>query len=265
MSSIELADKRQDFEERLIYQLCLKSDTDIKINEIPDLPNFDRLDDDIQLIILSLSGTKTKSPNKKFIKSLLKAFNKFPILPDSRDDISSYVYNLINVKNSYDTNTYPEYSLLSYSDRKELYNIIPDYKIKDTLTQDELQFVQKSLNKKYIKVLGYLNDGTIRRYIKEKISDNTEYTDNMKIINALSKMPELFEFIKQEVLNETITREDWKSFNGVLSNISTENISVVSSSFSTTYYYDVDVNFKGKKFTFKKVQISSAYTSGGWN
>lgn len=269
----------QYYKSDLKYQLNKIGINDkIAINKLVQHPNFDDLDDRYKDIIYKKAGMGKKSSNAAFIKLFAGAMQKFPKLDrityGNETDKESVVYGMSNLRDSMDEGSYPDsYNFLDYSDVKALQAIIKyGSEIQKTLAPDEIQFLQKICKPKYETAFKrYLSDEAIANMIKwrwahdypeNKYSDESQF---VKGINLIKDMPELFKFMKNEILTKQIYSKDWESLNVKLKMTDSKHSAVVSSSFSTTYYYDIEVEFMGKKFTAKNIALSSSYYSGGWN
>jgi len=244
----------------------LSDDTPVKFGDLQNHTNFDKLGKPYKLIILSLSGPKGRSKNKKFIKQLLTAFRKFPDMGVRDEGAMYYLGALLYIKKRFDEGTYPNYDFLAYSDKRALNKIIPSWELHDTLPAAEIQYIQKAVKPEYEMAIKMINDGVYYDAINEEIGIfKDKNSDEVRVAKNIKRMPELFEFIKQKINDDGILTKDWKSFVAKKTMTKSEHSDVVSSSFSTSYYYDVEVKFLGRTFNFKDVILGSSYYSGGWD
>lgn len=233
--------------------------------------DFDTLDKKIKGIIISKVGIGKKSPNNEFVKLFAKAIHEFPDF-DSASDISVILNNAIAMKNAIADNTYPLYNGLPYKYYGEFRKLGFPYasELKDKLTEEEYAFIQKITKPAYEELIKkQLTDKNFEEVILFEFKDcihtkeNDDIEQFLKGISLQNDMPDFFEFIKEKILNNK--KVDWKSLKVKLKYVSSKNSDVVSSSFSTYYYYDVDVDFMDKKFHKENVRLGSSHYSGGWN
>lgn len=241
-----------------------KDDDDISTPlKLSKHPLFKKVDDEYKEIIIPLVGTGKRSPNQKFIKEFANEFKKFPnFLGNDPDEVLGY---LVRIKEYLDNN-YVGYLGI---DSIRLSKMIQSRKLKESLTDEEYKFLQDLVLPKYIKVLErYLTDNLIEKTIKKEAAYYADRnSDELKVLNMNLQrhFSDFFNFIKTKLLNDEMRKADWSSFNVETKYISAEHGPVVSSSFSTTYYYDVEIKISGRTFKYKKVPLGSDYYSGGWN
>lgn len=242
-------------------------------------PRFDELRDEYKNQIYKKFGSGGKSPNKTFVKLFAGALQKFPSMKGFQDrggegvDKESVVYFAKELNDNLEDDSYPRnYNGFTYEDRKALQALIPSWEMSKTLTPEEMAFLKKISKPKYQAFVDkYLSDDMINQMIKWRFVDlNPErnYNDNSQFskgIDILKDMPDLFKFMKNEILTKQIYSKDWDSLEVKLRMKDSKHSAVVSSSFSTTYYYDIDLKFMGKTFKAQDVALSSSYYSGGWN
>ena len=145
-------------------------------------------------------------------------------------------------------------------------------KIKDTVTEKEFKFLQKLVKRKYENFIAKeFEDRNVEEVIKwkiEKAINPDRYSNEAKVmgLNWSVKMPDFYKFIKDSYLNNQLSYSDWDTFEVVkYDQVRSDHGPVTSSSFSTYYYFDIEVKFKGKKFKYEDVRGGSTYYSGGWN
>jgi len=245
------------------YDMKLKDDTTVKFADLPNLPGFDDLYDEFKTVILSMTGFKGKSKNKKFIKEFLKAFGKWPQLPDRNEDPHDYLGQALYIRERFEKGTYPfNYYMMSSDARK-----LREYGITVAdLPQEERAFLQKSTKKKFERVIKGIDDKLFKDAINREVGIwHDKNSDEANVAANIGRMPELFAYMKELMTEGQAGRDVWKKFTAKTKMTKSDHSSVVASSFSTYYYYDVDVKFNGKSFKFKDVQLGSSYYSGGWN
>ena len=246
-------------------------------------PRFDELESRWKDLIYKKVGTGKKSTYSEFIKTFVAAMQHFPDLYDfkfgyrylgSDLDLLEILRFAISLRNDLEKGNYPSsYYGIDPAHKKQLKAVMSGYEIKDKLSPEELQFLQKVVKPKYESFIkSKLTDEFINKVIsrewyivytpENKHDDTAQF---LKGINLIKDMPDLFEFIKEALLNEKIKTSDWETLSAKCKMTYSKHSAVVSSSFSTTYYYDVDVTFMGKHFSAKNVALSSSYYSGGWN
>jgi len=236
----------------------------ITARQLANHPNFEQLEDDYKSLVYDKVGTGKNTPNKKFMKEFISAFKTFPNDLNKEDEI----YIAIQIKEFLDageiTNTYDG---IDYTKKRELINIISSYKLKDVLNPEEQEFIKKLTTNKYESfVKRVLSDENISKFIGSKLSDYSQLNSDERTfakMNLARNVPEFYEFLKGHIFKGSSI--DWGSLKVKTSNIQSKNSDVVSSSFTTSYYYDLEIDMMGEHFKFNNVLWSSNYTSGGWN
>lgn len=264
---------REEFYYTLI-RMGFKGEDKITAKMVENHIDFNKLEDRLQSFVLGKAGPQGKSPNKEFVKTFVAAFNKFPKFESEHrgDDLEQKIYTVSSLKKGWEDGLIT-YTGLDYSDRKKLNGFMTEYEIKEKLTADELKFLQKLVKSKYEALIQReLSDDKIAAAFAESLKTNCggynvdnntkNFIENIRIKND---MPKFFDFVKKEMLGDGIGYTNWKSFEVKTKYVSSDNSAVHSSSFSTYYYYDVDISFMGKKFSEKKVRLGSTYYSGGWD
>lgn len=224
------------------------------------LKSYGNLDEDVA----------KKASNASFVRKLIKAFEKFPDNDDpDNDDPEEVVSTAAYFQKALEKGRFPtSYLGLPYKERKELRQIMTDYKIPDTLTPKELEKVQAVVRPKYEKfIAAELTDEKIEKAFKWVISRRVDqYSNEGKFLDVKMKdMPDLLRFVKDKMIDTGIGRKDWESFSVDMKFKRSENSAVVSSSFSTYYYYDITVKFAGRTFKGSDILVGSNYYSGGWS
>ena len=237
------------------------------LKELQSHPNFKKLQDKYKDTINAMVGVSGKSPNKEFVKEFLSALRNFPEVHDLDQSVSNAAY----FKRSMDKGKWPvTYNGFGYSDSSKLSKMIKGWAIVDTLTADELIIIQNAIRPKYEKfIIYYLSDKRIEELIKSNIRELRSKSDGINHlldINIPRTLPEFFNLIKEELTNGNgISWDEWQNLKVKEKFSKSDHSEVVSSSFSTYYYYDLEITMLGKTFTYKDVQVSSDYYSGGWD
>jgi hypothetical protein len=236
-------------------------------------PEFHELSHKLQTIIASKAGMGGKSPNNAFVKEFATAFHKFPVNNPDGKEKDEYLLTLIHIKKMLDEDTYPDYTWLNYDDAKKLRATMYGSEMRQKLTDEEFKFLQKLTKPKYEELVKHgLTDEKISKVIMwafdkfaPKTDDNKQF---LKGIHLMKEMPELFNDIKEKLMNlgsgGGVKDDEWKSLDVKLKFDKSSHSAVVSSSF-TNYYYHIDAAFAGKHYTKESVQLSSSHFSGGWD
>lgn len=265
-----LWDRRED----LYYSLKRAGydDTTTLTQIVKDKEKFEKLSHEDKEDIMAVSGIG-KSPNKKLLAKLIKAFEHFHPSDIGRD-IEEKVDAAINFKRKLEKGNYPtsltgidgEYKIALRDD------LPSPYKIPEILTEEELQALQSIVKPKYERVVEkFLSDDAINDYISYMVletSNSKEVTDKYQFagVNYSKDFPEFFNYVKDQLLEGGgLSIKDFQNMKVKFGKIHSDTSDVVSSSFTTFYYYDMDVEFDGKKFHADRVRVGSSHYSGGWN
>lgn len=233
-------------------------------------PKFDELSHKLQTIITTKAGTGSKSPNGDFIKLFASAIHKFPSYDKDDKEKDNNINSAIHIKKMLDSDSYPDYTWLEYGDRQKLGAIMRSSEIKTKLTEDELKVLKKLVKPKYEEaVKRELTDSKIEEVILwafqrfgKPTDDNKQFTSGIRL---KSELPDMFDFIKEKMMGDGVGDSEWKSLDVKLKFDKSGHSDVVSSSFSTYYYYHIDATFAGKHFAKDSVVLGSSHFSGGWN
>jgi hypothetical protein len=265
----------QNDRENFLYKLRnLGVEGRLTVAQLVKHPKFHELDEDTQLRLLALNGTG-KSPNSKFVKAFTAALKNFSPYRGGREGetLHDNIYLATTLKTALDDNDYPSgYDGIPYKERQELNKEFGYYyELKKLLTKEEIDHLQKLTKKLYTDFVNqWLEDRTINRYVmyelEYKYQKEGTNENRMLKVNWPSELPELFQHIKSRILANDAKGVEWDSFKVIsLKSLPAEHSTVVSSSFSTTYYYSGEFEFGGKKFKVDKFVMGSSYYSGGWN
>lgn len=212
--------------------------------------------------------------NKEYIKLFKKALKSFgQVNTDDNNFLENTIYQSAVFIEALNNDNYPAgYNGLSYKDRMELQKTFGFYsEVKNKLTKSEINSLKKAIKPYYEDYIQkYWTDKAIDEYINKELTYHFRDADYKikRIINLSFRrdFPELYDFIKNRILANDSAGVKWKSFNVIkLDALPAEHSAVVSSSFTTYYYYNVELEFMDNRFKFDKVEISKSYYSGGWN
>lgn len=219
---------------------------------------------------------KTDELGIQFGESLIELFKKYGL--DTYDvettKISDRLYAAAGYRNQLKSGKYPTrwvWRNMNWEGKKELKSRFPAQKLEELFSK-----IPKSILVKLKKVLTKLFTDYVKKYltddnIEKSIKFELEYTnkdDDTKSILSLNDWPKtlkkFFNFVKKNDILPSY------GFNPKELNVTTEyknskTGSVANSSFSTYYYYDIIINYRGKTFKFNDVLLNSSYYSGGWN
>ena len=231
-------------------------------------PEFSELSHIHQKAVYRRVGLGKKTPNKAYVMEFLDAFFSTFYDRGHDSDPDSTLYAALDIKAALERGAI-SLTGINYARRRKLNDMIKSYDLKKTLTEEEYGFLVEMTRKEYESfVKKTLSDDYIFLKVKEMFVQSAQYSDNREDVKALANidwtetMPDFAEFIKNKVLaGEYIPYREIK--------IDTEyrrssNSNVVSSSFSTRYYYDVTIEFMGETFAYEDVQWSSSHYSGGY-
>lgn len=272
------------------YYLQSDLDWQLKQAEVPlnytitklvrDQEVFGKLSDETQIEISKITGIK-RSPNKKFIKDYVAALNKFGQIDRTDYNMEEDALDLaIACKKMLEKERYPDsYAGLDRRDSRKLYK---EYgygsEMFKKLTDEEIAHLQKIIKPQLERCYKqYFTNSNIENLIKKKLTEEFpkdtsnrgrygQYSDEYEMtgVSFKSELPQFFKFITDLLLAQKSIK--WDSFKVIkLDSVGSEQSAVVSSSFSTTYYYSVEFKFMNKTFKNKKFAKGSDYYSGGWN
>jgi len=268
------ARNRQD---NLAYHLKdLGFDPKITIQQLIKDPKFKDVRDDFQEDIMLVAGVKGKYAkfNKEFIDSM-KTFGK-GIMIGRYDDTENAIYQaaaLLRYQKEGDKQMilWTLWDGIEYSTRKRLQSQYGSFSdIFKNLTDDEVDHLMKFTKGTVNSFTGrYFGDYKINEWIKESIKSefrNKDTSEEYYFAETDWKqkpMTKPFEFIKGLIMKGDSIK--WDTLKVERKMLDSEHSSVVSSSFSTYYYYSVKLTIQGKSFNMPKVLGGSDYYSGGWN
>lgn len=250
----------------------------ITATKIPKHPNFDKLKDDHKDDILKITGTG-RTPNAKFVKDFVAMLPAFKYTGYDENDgrsLEERIYSATEYmsrlkKKDIRNLLYSTWNNLGYtktSEIKKTYNIKTFGEIYDELTDDEVAYIWK-FSKPYIErfISNNFTDNQIESYIKYEVGNTNKDSDQYRMSGmswTQDGLKKPFEYIKKLILSGKYI--DWDKFKVIkLEFLDSEHSDVVSSSFSTTYYYTAEIKIENKTFKLPKFRGGSTYFSGGWN
>ena len=268
--------------ENLSY--ALKSagfDPKITLVKLVKDPKFKDLDQNYQDDIIKITGVKG-GKHSEFTKEFINAVKSYGkgILTGRYDDEENAIYAAAALQKSLDDKNDNDlisslYNGIDYGVRKQLQAKYGSsiYDILKEMSPEEIEFIvkfSKPTAEYFIK--NHFNDVNISRWLESTIADkfNTSghgtkseeyyFSGTSWAQPAMSKP---LEFVKEIIMSGMDIK--WDKFKVERKMLDAKHSPVVSSSFSTTYYYDVKLEINGKKFDLPKVVGGSDHYSGGWN
>jgi len=241
-------------------------------------PKFSQLDQYHQDDILMVTGVKG-GKNKAFVQDLIgsiKSFGAGVYSGRGYDDLENEIYKaseyknyVDDVKNNTDNIIYTIIDGIDYNIRKQIskkHGYTSD--IIKKLTKDEVDFIIKqtlpSINS-YIK--NHLTDYKINKWLQYELKTRFKAGEEPWYFSGTNwtqdEMKKPLDFVKGLISKGESIK--WNNFSVDRSMLGSEHSKVVSSSFSTTYYYSVKLNINGKSFNMPKVAGGSTSFSGGYN
>ncbi len=218
-----------------------------------------------KMIRQELLRQKGKVKNTKFVSAFLKAFNRFSIKGSPQKRLESALF----IKQSLDNGYYPTYIGLQNLDKKKLTTIMKSYQIFDKLSSEELSHLQKQTKLQYERVVkSYVTDDNIESSIKYNIDLYNKRQPGVSLLlktNIKKDIPKLFIFLKGSILKGHMDAKEWKSLNVNEKFVDSKRGQIFGGSFSSTNYYNFEINIMGKSFKVNNIQAGSDYYAGGWN
>ena len=268
----------QNDQENLAYALRkLGIDKDITIPKLIKDPKFTELSQEHQEQIQLANGTG-KSPNAAFVKAYVAALKNFgtqkPDHSDEARNLTEMISDASVLKKELEDNSYPSsYIGLTYQDSKSLKTQFgSSYETLKKLNPEEKKFVQLAAKKHYENfVKRTLTNQNFEKLIKAELKwefrnkDNNDAARFAGISWTQESLKPLFDFIVSIITGDHHNPK-WETFKvSDLKMLDSKHSAVVSSSFSTTYYYSAKVEFEGKPFVIPSFVMGSDHYSGGWN
>ena len=272
----------------LAYDLReLGFDENITLAKLVKDPKFKDLPEDRQNDILKVAGTG-RTPNAKFIKEFMSAMNNWVGHKESGHsrDQEDTLYMAASItaalqKKDEENVLYYMWSGLDYSDQKAL---------KEKYKGDQRFFSWSEFRKgfsdderKYLLKMGLptlqryaknnFTDHKIERFIQEELKwryrpDNSRssWAEEYYFAGTSWTQPAMknaLDYLRKLLLDGSSI--DWDKFKVKREMEGSKHGPVVSSSFTTTYYYTVELSMNGKTIKMKNVIGGSDHYSGGWN
>lgn len=263
--------------QNLSYALRIaKFDPKITLAKLVKDPKFKDLDQNYQDDIIKITGVKGGKHTaftKEFI-SAVKSFGK-GIMIGRHDDTENAIYaagqlqTLLDEKDDKGLISSLYYGI-DYSVKKQLqakYGAsISD--ILNLMIPEEIDFIvkfSKPIAESFIR--SYFSDPVIDRWLGSEFNDRFEKGSELNYFSGTSwsqpAMKKPFDYVKEIIMKGSSIK--WDDIKVTRKMLNSEHSEVVSSSFSTTYYYEVKLEINGKKFDLPKVVGGSSHYSGGWN
>lgn len=268
----------QNDQENLAYTLRqLGIDKDITLAKLVKDPKFTQLPQDTQDEIQIANGTG-RSANAAFVKAYVAALRSFgsqkPQHSDEARNLQEMISDASVMKREIDDKTFPtSYIGLTYQDSSMLKKQFgPGYEIFPKLNPEEKKFIQLAAKKPYeYYVNRTLTEQNFGNLIELELKwafrgkNNSDEARMADISWRQKEMKPIFDFIVSIILGDH-HHPKWDTFKVTeLKMLDSEHSAVVSSSFSTTYYYSAKLSFEGKAFVIPKFVMGSSHYSGGWN
>lgn len=271
----------QDSRRELEYSLQSRDiDPDITLNQLIKHPKFDSLNDDQKDDIMKAAGTG-RTPNAKFVKDFVNALNNFQgyEMTGHSSDEKDRIYQAARVTRDLEEGA-DDAELVShlwdglrYRDKKSLREKYGTG-VHRNLTEEEIKHVMRFGKRKLERFADHaFSDQRISEWLKSEIEwrfrnqkrgmspvEEYYFTDTSWTQKA---MEEPLEFVKEILMDGGSI--DWDKFSVEREMLPAEHSKVVSSSFTTWYYYKVKLTINGKTFDLPKVQGGSSHYSGGWD
>jgi len=258
-------------------------DTNITLAKLVKDPKFAELGENDKNDILAAAGTG-RTPNSKMIKEFTEVFRNFGddykdahrnnADPRSKEEAVRLAasYTKLIEDNDDDEIIYALWSGLASKDRRELNKKYKLYDIIKTFTDVEKAHILKfGIPKMAQFARSWWTDFNIRELIEYKtdmykVADRPggNGTNLGKLAWVQPPMAKPFAYIKEIILKGDDVKWD-KIDVKEIKMLGSEHSAVVSSSFSTTYFYTATFTINGKTFKIPKVSGGSDYYSGGWN
>lgn len=260
-----------------------KIDTNITLSKLVKDPKFDELPDGVKNDILAAAGTG-RTPNRQLVKEFTEAFRNFGddykdaksnnADPRSKEEAVRLAASYITLIENDDDDEiiYSLWFGLASKDRRVLNKNYTITKVMKTFTDVEKAHILKfGLPKMSQFARSWWTDWNIRELIEYKtdfynVADRPggNGTNLGQLAWVQPPMAKPFAFIKEIILKGDDVKWD-KIDVKEIKMLGSEHSAVVSSSFSTTYFYTATFKINGKTFKIPKVSGGSDHYSGGWN
>lgn len=220
----------------------------------------------------------SKSPNAAFIKAYIAALKNFgtqkPDYTDESRNLTQIISEASVMQKELEDDSYPSsYIGLTYQDSKKIKTEFgSSYETFKKLSPEEKKFIQEAVKPYYENFIKRtLTPQNFEKLIKAEIKwafKNKENSDEARFANiswTQESLKPVFDYIVSIITGDHHNPK-WDTFKvSDLKMLDSKHSAVVSSSFSTTYYYSAKVEFEGKEFVIPSFIMGSDHYSGGWN
>ena len=242
----------------------------ITLSKLVKHPNFENIEPEYKNKLLALAGIG-KSPNAAFVKAYMAALSSFGEdminAKDERDIVNNYYTGSWLLNQLRKKEILHDYTGLTYANTRAMYKEFgTGSAIISKLDKKERAHLERQYKPLATDLARFLTtDNKLMTVIRWecRAKDNSN-EDRVLKLDLARKFPDFFKFVKDAISADKGIK--WESFKVTKwKQIGSEHGPVRSSSFSTTYFFDVEFEFSGKKFSYKKIDGASTYFSGGWN
>lgn len=240
--------------------------------------NLDQNYQDDIIKITGIKGGKHAAFTKEFIVAV-KSFGK-GIMIGRHDDMENAIYQAGQLKTLLEEKDNEGlisslYYGIDYSVKKQLQAKYGTsiYDIMKEMIPEEIDFIvkfSKPIAESFVR--SYFSDYEIDKWLSSEIesrfksSGHGSQPEEYYFSGTSWSQPAMSKplaFVKELIMKGSSIK--WDDIKVSRKMLDSENSTVASSSFTTTYYYEVKLEINGKKFNLPKVAGGSSHYSGGWN